>query len=74
MVQVACWLYPCVRDEMHTYMCKSDCSVAAVAIAVDRETADASRGLKWPEESRPKAASRVCRMSVTGLRMLKSVL
>ena len=35
---------------MRTYMCKSGSSVTAVAIAVDRETADASRGLKWPEE------------------------
>ena len=31
-------------------MCSSGSGVAAVAIAVDRETADASRGLKWPEK------------------------
>ena len=36
------------RDEMRTYICGSGSGVAAVAIAVDRETADASRGLKWP--------------------------
>ena len=50
MVQDAWWLYPCVRGEMRTYMCGSGSGVAAVAIAVDRETADASRGLKWPEK------------------------
>ena len=61
----------CVRSEMRTYMCERGSGVAAVAIAVDRETADASRGLKWPEELRP---TRVCRMCGTGLRMLKSVL
>ena len=50
MVQDAWWLYPCVRDEIRTYICESDCGVAAVAIEVDRETADASRGLKRPEK------------------------
>ena len=39
-------LYPCVRDVMRTYMCGSGSGVAAVTIAVGRETADASRGLK----------------------------
>ena len=50
MVQDAWWLYPCVRDEIRTYICESGCGVAAVAIEVDRETADASRGLKRPEK------------------------
>ena len=50
MVQNVCWLYPYVRDEMRTYMCERGSGVAAVAIAVDRETLDASRGLKWPEK------------------------
>ena len=50
MVQDACRLYPYVRDEMHTHICGSGSDVAAVAITVDRETADASRGLKWPEK------------------------
>ena len=67
MVQDAWWLYPCVRDEIRTYICESGCGVATVAIEVDRETADASRGLKWPEKSRP---TRVYCMSETGLRML----
>ena len=43
-------LYRYVRDEMRTHICGSGSGVAAVAIAVDRETADASRGLKWPEK------------------------
>ena len=47
-------------------MCGSGSGVAAVAIAVDREASDASRGLKRPEKQRP---TRVCRMSITGLRM-----
>ena len=50
MVLDAWRLCACVRGEMRTYMCGSGSGVAAVAIAVDRETADASRGLKWPEE------------------------
>ena len=50
MVQDVCRLYPYVRDEMSTHTCGSGSGVAAVAIAVDRETADASRGLKWPEK------------------------
>ena len=50
MVQDVFWLYPYVHDEMHTHICGSGSGVAAVAIAVDRETANASRGLKWPEE------------------------
>ena len=41
---------PCVRDEMRTYVCERGDGVAAVTIEVDRETADASRGLKWPEK------------------------
>ena len=50
MVQDAWRLCACVCDDMRTHMCKSGGGVAAVAIAVDRETADASRGLKWPEK------------------------
>ena len=50
MVQDAWRLYRYVRDEMRTHICGSGSGVAAVAIAVDRETADASRGLKWPEK------------------------
>ena len=50
MVQDACRLSHIVRNEMHTHICGSGSGVAAVAIAVDRETADASRGLKWPEK------------------------
>ena len=50
MVQDVWRLYPCVCDVIHTYMCGSGSGVVAVAIAVDRETADASRGLKWPEK------------------------
>ena len=50
MVQDVWWLSACVRAEMRTYMCESGSGVAAVSIAVDRETADASRGLKWPEK------------------------
>ena len=50
IVQDVWRLYPCVRDVIRTYMCGSGSGVAAVAIAVDRETADASRGLKWPEK------------------------
>ena len=50
MVQDVFWLYPYVHDEVHTHICGSGSGVAAVAIAVDRETANASRGLKWPEE------------------------
>ena len=50
MVQDAWRLCACVRVEMRTYMCESGSDMAAVAIAVDRETADASRGLKWPEK------------------------
>ena len=36
---------------MRTYICDSGSGVAAVTIAVDRETADASRGLKWLRET-----------------------
>ena len=50
MVQDVSRLYPYVRGEMYTYICGSGNGVAAVAIAVDRETLDASRGLKWPEK------------------------
>ena len=50
MVQDVYRLPACVRDEMRTYMCKKGCGVAAVAITVDREILDASRGLKWPEK------------------------
>ena len=50
MVQDVFWLYPYVHDEMHTHICGSGSGVAAVAIAVDREPANASRGLEWPEE------------------------
>ena len=50
MVQDVWRLYPCVRHVIRTCMCSSGSGVAAVAIAVDRETADASRGLKWPEK------------------------
>ena len=50
MVQDVSQLYPYVRDEMRTHICGSGSGVAAVAIAVDRKTADASRGLKWPEK------------------------
>ena len=71
MDQDAWQIYPCVCDEIRTYMCGSGSSVAAVAIAVDREASDASRGLKRPEKQRP---THICRMSITGLRMLKSVL
>ena len=46
MVQDVWRLYPCVRDVIRTYMCGSGSGV----VAVDRETADASRGLKWPEK------------------------
>ena len=46
MAQDVWRLYPCVRRAMRTYMCGSGSGVAAVAIAVGRETADASRGLK----------------------------
>ena len=67
MVQDAWRLCACVRVEMRTYMCESGSGMAAVAIAVDREIADASRGLKWPEELRP---TRVCRMCGPGPRML----
>ena len=51
MVQDACWLCAYVRGEMRTYMCYIGSGVAAVTIAVDRETADASRGLKWLRET-----------------------
>ena len=51
MVQDAWWLYPCVRDEIRTYICESGCGMAAVAIAVDRETADASRALQTARET-----------------------
>ena len=50
MVQDAWRHYPCVCDEMRTYVCERGDGVAAAAIKVDRETADASRGLKWPEK------------------------
>ena len=50
MVQDVWRLCACVSDVIRTYMCGSGSGVAAVAIAVDRETADASRGLKWPEK------------------------
>ena len=50
MVQDVWRLYPYVRDAMRMYICGSGSGVAAVAIAVDRETPDASRGLKWPEK------------------------
>ena len=50
MVQDACWLCACVSGEMRTYMCDIGSGVAAVTIALDRETADASRGLKWLRE------------------------
>ena len=50
MVQDVWRLCACVRDELRTYMCERGSGVAAVAIAVCRETADASRGLKWPEK------------------------
>ena len=58
MVQDAWRLCACVRVEMRTYMCGNGSGVAAVVIAVDRETLDASRGLKaqctmahkWPEK------------------------
>ena len=36
---------------VHTYMCGSGSGVAAVTIAVDRDTADASRGLKRLRET-----------------------
>ena len=39
-----------MRDELRTYMCERGSGVAAVAIAVDREASDASRGLKRPEK------------------------
>ena len=67
MVQDVWWLSAYVRSEMRTYMCERGSGVAAVAITVDRETADASRGLKWPKELRP---TRVCCMCGTGPRML----
>ena len=50
MVLDAWWLCACVRGKMRTYMCSSGSGVAAVAITVDREILDASRGLKWPEK------------------------
>ena len=49
MVQDIWWLSACVRAEMRTHMCEKGCGVAAVAIAVDRKTVDASRGLRWPD-------------------------
>ena len=49
MVQDVWWLSACVRAEMRTHMCEKGCGVAAVAIAVDRKTVDASRGLRWPD-------------------------
>ena len=49
MVQDAWRLCACVRDDMRTHICESGSGVAAVVIVVDRKTADASRGLKWPE-------------------------
>ena len=51
MVLDACWLCACVRGEMRTYMCGSGSGVAAVTIAVDRETADASRSLQMARET-----------------------
>ena len=51
MVQDAWRLYPYVREAMRTYMCGSGSGVAVVTIAVDRETADACRGLKWLRET-----------------------
>ena len=51
MFQDACWLCACVRREMRTYMCGSGSGVAAVTIAVDRETADASRSLDCSEKN-----------------------
>ena len=51
MVQDAWRLCACVRAEMRTYICGSGSGVAAVATAVDRETTDASRGLKWLRET-----------------------
>ena len=50
MVQDVCRLPACVRDEMHTHICGSGSDVAAVAMAVDRKTVEASRGLNWPEK------------------------
>ena len=51
MVLDAWRLCVCVRDKMRTYMCESGSGVAAVVSAVlDHKTADASRGLKWPEK------------------------
>ena len=70
-VQDAWWLDPCVRGELCTHMCGSGSGVAAVTIAVDCEAANASRSLQCSEKRRP---TRVCRMSETRLRMLKSVL
>ena len=51
MVQDVCWLYPYVREEMRTHICGSGSGVATVAIAVDRETADASRGPQMAREA-----------------------
>ena len=42
MTQDVWRLYPCVRHAIRTYMCGSGSGVAAVTIAVDRETADAA--------------------------------
>ena len=67
MVHDVWWVCAYVRDEMRMCMCKRGCVVAAVAIAVDRKIADASHGLKWPEELRP---TYVCRMCGPGPRML----
>ena len=50
IVQDAWRLHACVRGEMRTYMCESGSGIAAVATEVDRETPDASRGLKRPEK------------------------
>ena len=50
MVQDVWRLCGCVRGEVRTDMRGSGSSVSVVAIAVDRETPDASRGLKRPEK------------------------
>ena len=50
MVQDVWRLCACVRGEMRTHTYENCCGGAAVAVAVDRETLDASRGLNWPEK------------------------
>ena len=70
-VQDAWRLYPLVRGQINTHMCGSGNGVAVVMSVVDCEAANASRSLQCSEKRRP---TRVCRMSGTGPRMLKSVL